>query len=263
MNSTRNVTLITAILGGFLAVPASYGAAFGPTVGIYDENTSNTNAVDVNLVDLATFSGAVATAFAADTGGVIDFKQGGLGGSLGQIHSATYGASETNIFNFTTSQSTQFVTGTGSFLPISGVNGFTQISDQTSQLFTFNADGDGAVSDAPLVSQIGFTLLSRANAAYPLDVLATATYTDSSTQAVTSTLSNVKGATDTFVSFLAPLGEGISTLNLQSFQTGTTTPVSTRIAIDDLGFITIPEPASLTLLLAGGTLLLARRRKTA
>ncbi len=44
--------------------------------------------------------------------------------------------------------------------------------------------------------------------------------------------------------------------------TGTTTPVSTRIGIDDLGFVTapIPEPASLALLATGGLLGLGRRR---
>ena len=263
MKTIRTASLSTAALGIALIAPNGSAAFFGPTTGVYDENTDNTNTVDVNVAGATAFAETVLSAFNADLGGVIDFDTSDVGGSQGTEHSATYGTSATQTFNFTTSTSGGLAGTTGSFFAISGGNGFIQIQNATSQLYTFNQDDDGAIAGAPLVSQIGFTLLPRSNADYPLDVLATATYTDGSTADVTSTLGNVKQTTDTFVSFTAPAGEGIASLNLQSFQTGTTTAVSTRVGIDDLGFVTVPEPGSMSLLLVGGTALLARKRRSA
>ncbi len=264
MKTIRTASLSTAALGIALIAPNGSAAFFGPTTGVYDENTDNTNTVDVNAAGATAFAATVLSAFDADLGGVIDFDTSNVSGSQGTEHSATYGTSATQTFNFTTSTSGGLAGTTGSFFAISGGNGFIQIQDTTSQLYTFNQNNDGAIAGAPLVSQIGFTLLPRSNAAYPLDVLATATYTDGSTADVTSTLGNVKQTTDTFVGFTAPAGEGIASLNLQSFQTGTTTAVSTRVGIDDLGFVTVvPEPGSMSLLLVGGTALMARKRRLA
>lgn len=261
MKITPTALLSSAALGLTLITPHGTAAVFSPTTGTYDENTTNANTVDVNVAGATVFGAAVLAAFNADLGGVIDFDTSDTVGSQGTEHSATYGNAASKTFNFTTSISGGLAGTGGSFFGISGGNGFIQLVDATSQLYTFNQDDDGAVAGAPLVSQIGFTLLPRNNAAYPLDVLATAMFTDGSTQAVTSNLGNVVELTDTFLSFTAPVGEGVASLNLQSFQTGTTTPVSTRIGIDDLGFITaVPEPGSMALLLAGGTLMLARKR---
>src|SRR6185436_1788786 len=76
--------------------------------------------------------------------------------------------------------------------------------------------------------------------AYPLDLRATVTFNDGSTESALATIGNPRPTDDTFFGFSAPGNLVITNLLLQSFQTNTTTPVADRIGWDDFGFITKP-----------------------
>lgn len=264
MKTKHTFPFAALLLCGTFTATSLFGAAFS-TVSVYDENTDKTNAVNTDATGtLATFTSAVATASANGLGGVIDFDTPSVTPS-GTIHSAEFGTSGGNFLQFTT-LGIQGVTSGGSFNPISKTNGIARNGDANNFAFTFGNFSDAATGGNVLdldLTQVGFTVLSRTNASYPLDVRATVTYSDLSTSVVTSNIGNQKGLDDTFMSFTASSGLTISSINLESFQTGTTTSVNTRIAIDDLGFIAIPEPSSAILFLLGALTfgLIVRRRR--
>ena len=95
------------------------------------------------------------------------------------------------------------------------------------------------------INQIGFTILSRNNVSHPIDVKVTATYSDASTTVIpATTIDASKGGDDTFFGFTAAEGLSISSILIESFAVGTSTPETTRMGIDDLGFI-IVSPSEL------------------
>ena len=135
----------------------------------------------------------------------------------------------------------------GSFWTVSGnPNGYgiTTSTDQAMYNLAIGPISDAntlAVLPNDRVVKLGFVVCSRTHATYPLDVKATVSYTDGTTESVTSTISAPRTVDDTFYGFTAPAGAGITNLLLESFSVGTTTPVSSRIGIDDLGFITVSD----------------------
>jgi hypothetical protein len=231
-----------------LATQATLADYIQATTSVYAPG-AGTNFVDSSATvapnDLATFSNAVYSAFADNLGGDFDFPTTFTSATVFQ---GTYGANGTKRLTITANRTMQvFSPPAGSFWTVSGnPNGYgiTTSTDQADYNLAI-----GPISDAgtltPLstdkVVKLGFVVCSRTHATYPLDVKATVSYTDGTTESVTSTISPPRTFDDTFYGFTAPNGEGITNLLLASFGVGTTTTVSTRIGIDDLGFVTTSE----------------------
>lgn len=231
-----------------LATQATLADYTQATTSVYAPG-AGTNFVDSSATvapnDLATFSNAVYSAFADNLGGDFDFPTTSTSATVFQ---GTYGASRTKRLTVTADRTMQaFSPPAGSFWTVSGnPNGYgiTTSTDQAAYNLAIGPISD-AVTLAPLSSdrvvKLGFVVCSRTHATYPLDVKATVRYTDGTTESVTSTISPPRTFDDTFYGFTAPNGEGITNLLLESFSVGTTTPVSSRIGIDDLGFVTVSE----------------------
>lgn len=233
-----------------LFLVASLFAGLSATTGFAQYNQTNVNTLllggsnpveksaTIAPNDLAAFSVAVSNAFNLDIGGVFNLPTTVAGNTTN--FSGTYGVSLTRRLQIRSSVNMQNVTGTGSFTPVSGVNATTSSADNTGynlRLGPVTTIATG-LDVAESVTQVGFVILSRTAAGYPLDVRATAFFSDGSTQAVTATLLSPKSADDTFYGFTAPTNTSITNIFLQSFATGTVTAVSSRICFDDFGFIT-------------------------
>ncbi len=232
-----------------LAAPNSFGFD-QVAAGVFGQNTNapaaNTNYIEVSATsapnDVTTFSNAVAAAWATNFGGVYDLV--GLSGNP-TIYRATFGPSNRKRLTATTSTAMQSVgwPPSGSFNPLSYSLGTCQSADSTGYSIAIGAIDDpvtGAIVFGDRVTQVGFGILSRTHASYPADIRVTAAFSDGTTEAVTSNIGNARGTDDTFFGFTAPAGKSITNLLLESFNPGTTTAKSTRIAWDDLGFITTP-----------------------
>ncbi len=114
MKKTFALTAATVLaLGGNHANGATLN-----TVGVYDENTTQTNTIEksatgTDTITAATFSSLVATAFAANLGGFIDFDTDGsdtdnaaangivLVDANGDSFTASYGVSQANSLKIT------------------------------------------------------------------------------------------------------------------------------------------------------------------
>ena len=259
---TRAAALAAAAVAAPLFAPGTARAAVLTTVGVYDENVTATNTVDRNSASpnqnltVSAFTSLVASAFANNTGGVVNFDSLALNESLvGTNRQATftYGADQSRSLLVTVPTSfTGPIFGDSASTPISGNR---QLSTSSGFKFSLNFD-------KPL-SAFGITVLDReattGSRGLPL------TFTLQSGAIVT--LSDNVGANgpagvandDTFFGYQAPAGNPIVSafFNAGNFQ-----------RYDDLGFITtetatiaVPEPASLGLAAAGGLMLLGRRRR--
>jgi hypothetical protein len=251
-SSARALGLFAMLAALFLAASAlaqiTYNQALTATF------TSGANAgADKNATtapnDFVTFSNAVAAAHGSGFGGVFDLPTTVAGSTT--VFRGTY-AGGVKRLQFTTSVNMQNATaGGGSFTPTSGGNLTTSSANQSSIHLRIGQIMD-PVTELPIseaVSRIGFMVLSRTAAAYPLDIRATASYSDGSTEAVTANLANPRAVDDTFYGFTAPSGLFITNVLLQSFQPGTENPVADRIGLDDIGFMTqatdIPPPPAI------------------
>jgi hypothetical protein len=269
-------------LAALLGVPSIARAAF-ITVGEIDP--ASTNNVDqsgthsshtgaagtANILSLADFRTRMASAFAVESGGVIDFevRNDAGGNAVGSVESSTklrgrYGDNRAQASGF---KSVEITSGDGLWTyPGNTANGRTPTSGSrtlgkdVTDVFKLDILA-GAVSSPDAneyVSALGFTVLERlgANVGNPLSV--TATFSDGSTVTAQANMSGASPASDqdTFFGFIAPSGSSITSVR---FNPGNFT------SIDDLAFITssstgIPEPAGL-LLLGGAVFALVRRRR--
>ena len=146
----------------------------------------------------------------------------------------------------------QTVSASGSFDPLQTL-AITSSSNQSSLEFTFaGITENGTPLTGEGVTHIGFTILPRDNTDYPLDIEAVVTFDNASTSSLSATIPNISNPADpeyTFYEFEAAPGRTIDTLTLSALDSTTGNPVSTRIGIDNLGFVTsIPEPGSFALL---------------
>jgi len=237
MNRTLTVLLLccAGAFGNATAVAGTFG-----TVGVYDAAT-NANTVDNytgGVAEYTTFTTDVANAFAADTGGVVNFLAG-----IGTTANPTSVSANFSFDYGTSASKTLAVTSTdGLHIYNNNVaNQVTAISD--TQVFltdsnrafslTFGSIAGGATNER--VTEVGFTVLSRntTNA----NIQTTAHYSDGTNSSINNVaISSVKGSQDTFFRFAAPAGHFISSMDFDN--TGSGNDLQRRLPIDDFGIIT-------------------------
>ncbi len=218
---------------------------------------AGTNFVDTSATaipnDLLTFSNAVFEAYALDLGGDMHFPATTTTGKT--YFRATYGVNQGKWFTIVSDTPMQvFAPPAGSFWTVSGSpNGYgiCNNSDQTYYNLAIGQItnvGTGLEMSTEKVVKLGFVVCSKTDAKYPIDVKATVTFSDYTTTSATATIAAPRTYGDTFYGFSAPAGQSIINVLLEAFDDGTTTPVSTRIGLDDIGFVTestLPRPPTI------------------
>jgi len=226
------------------------------TDGVYDPATGNNvdSSATISPNDVATFTTAVLAANGLGFGGVIHFELGV--NTPGSTLEASY-AGATKTLNITTSPGFNIQTIT-SATTLSGMGMVLPVTDSTNDnaTITFGSITNGLALEA--VTQVGFTILSRAATGYPQDITVTASYSDGSSTVIVSNIGNVAATDDTFYGFTAPTGFAITSILFNPANDG----LDSRPVLDDFGFITsvVPEPST-AMLGCGALLVMLVRRK--
>jgi hypothetical protein len=246
-----------------VAAPAASAAITTTTSGVYDD-TVRTNAVDqsattptlgnVVLVPLSQFKTDVAAAYVAGTGGVINFDDVTTGTSSQSDIFAKYGPGNSRTLTLTNPNYNPSPTAGAGYqvdmssstaigaTPISG-NFYLRSNGTTTHAFNFSSP----------IGEVGFTVLSRSA---DRTVTATVTYDDGSNGSVGPfTVKAGDGTFDTFFGFAAPVGRTIKSLQVGP---GNTTDF---VVLDDVAFVTVPEPGTVAIGVVGALGLLGRRRR--
>jgi hypothetical protein len=243
--------------------------------GVYDPaSASLPNNVDFNapgipipagtgngsIAPIGAFNTAIAVAFAAGRGGVVDFDSLAINTPNFDLNVSYAGATKTLAI----STSNEFIADTGLVEADGAPTSGTQYGEDvgaTPFIFTFGSISGASVGETGVVAA-GITLLSAESppgTAFNFGaVTLKATFSDNSTFSATRTISELKGDGDTFYSAVAPAGLTITSLTISSSNSALIVP-----EFDDLAFATsvLPEPGSLALLSIGAALLLARNRR--
>ena len=266
-----------AVVAIALAGSVTPAAAAFTAAGVYDEQTYQTNAVDFvagaaagseaividTVAEYEAYKAAVASAFAAGTGGVLNFDENrwgevsnGLaidvlfsGGSksLAITPSSTSGTVSLDG-NLTNRKAISGGSGAAN-LPV-GLPGGVITAGTTNMTFTVGALTGGDAGE--IVGSFGATLLSRTSRDLGT-VQAVATLDDSSTATASYAVGAMAAGTgDTFFGFVAPAGRSIASVAFT--WSGDVT------SFDDVAFTTVPEPATMALLAVGGLIAIRRRR---
>ena len=217
------------------------------TVRTYDSAT-NANSVDASGATsgilVGVFSTNVGTAYDNNLGGVITFDDAGAATLTGSTFDVTYGLSGAQTLTISQSTINYYIDTPAAIggVPISGANVMRSGGSQN-QSYAFSTS----------LQSLGFTIIAR-NAARTGSIVLT--YSDNSTATFALSVATATGSgssitPDTFYGFNAPVGLGISKLDI--------TP-NGYLAIDDLAFI-IPEPSSGALTLAALASTCFRRRR--
>ncbi len=253
----------------FLALSCISGSAAVAlnTVGVYDP--AGANAVDTVAglgavtagspaqTSLAAYSAAFAAAFAANTGGVVNFEA--FTAEVGDS-TPTTNPGMTISYGITVSTSLGITRPVGNYqfdsspttlgTAISGTN-YLRAEADPSHVFNFSTG----------LSMVGITALSRNSSR---TISATVTYFEGGSDVISGeVVAAGAGIDDTFFGFTAPAGKTISSLTLTPTASGSTeTPLNFFFAVDDLGFVVaIPEPSVALLGVAGLGLMMGRRRR--
>lgn len=260
--SGMDMRLLGVLAAGAIAGSAAHGAFI--TTSVYDENTTQANAVDASATTLTVgaFTTQVSTAYAAGRGGVVDFGTGTLtSGNIDAGFAPSAGpGTETKTLPITLTTTTGATLAAGTLAPISNGN--------TSNILKAPGGGDvtftfGTVTGAPTekVTTFAFTLLTQ-TVLSGVQYTATVNYDDLTSTQTQKTIGRdtANPTLDNFWGFTAPTGRYITSVVFD------TNAASNRDVthIDDLAFITsvVPEPAALSLLATAG-LFVSRRRRIA
>ncbi len=268
-----------------VAAPCSAAVFFTPRSD-YDEQMTEANAVDTNasgaslsslaLNDYAGFKLAIAEAFAAGNGGVVTFDRpnDSTADVVDQTFVARLDAGRSLDVTSTTDTGSQTMDFRGftTLIPISGASaGPTAFSrgalptDATVTAWRLTLAPIAGGAPGEMVSTVGFTVLSRDAKAQTLRIEVFAADLVTPFAVDDEVFSAGKGVDDTFFSFTAPVGEGISSIRFLFDRTNVIT-MDDRLAIDDFGVMFVPEPTAPALLLGilpVATVIPLRRRASA
>lgn len=241
--NTASLFAVSLAIG--MVAMSQHTAAAIVTVGVYDENTGNTDTVDVvstgSSLDLAQTQSLVATAFANNLGGVWNFDTAVTGeweyGTQYTSFDLTYGVSQSQTLGLSVTS------GTG------GITANNTAGNAISGAGQANLPGLGSRVWTPgtALTMIAITTLDQGN-------------TDRQGRLVAklqdnSTISTAfaAGTTDTLHVLTASAANPIVQFTWDVNATG-------YVRWDDLAFVVIPEPSA-ALLGGMGLLLLLRRRR--
>src|SRR6266480_109929 len=273
MYRARRLKGVSGCLLLFLLAGFSGTAAPIPTVGVYDETTTQSNNVDFNAVfssgtggatvvntttastgdgpiysTIGPFNGVLAAAFAADAGGVWNFDTQPTG-NLAEANVLSYGLSQTKTITITQTNpfTPMFVSAGGPTHDADSISLSNYLDNINGFSYAFSFSNlTGATLGETGVMELGFTALSASdpNSGTPINfgtVTAIASFRGGGSVTETTTIDSVKGAGDTFFGFVAPTGETITGFSISSSATGTGSP-----DLDDIAFVTnaaaVPEP---------------------
>ena len=241
--------LIACLTVMTLAIASTHAALL--TTDVYDPTGDGSNDIDTeatgNDITLADFRTLVDNAYDNDAGGVINFDE--LSDTLLNGFTADYGASGTETLTVTVGSNN--VPGSGqsgsawNVRNASGSNGAISDPKVLRGAFTWDFDFDTGLT------AVAGTIIRRSLAGG--DVTATVELQDG-TRITKVTDQAIGTNTDVFFAYTASAGNPIVSLELANGEFN---------EFDELGFVIVPEPATLALLGLGGAVMLAGRKRRA
>ncbi len=269
----------------FLLAGSMVMAASIPTVGVYDETTTQPNNVDFNAAfssgtggataantttastgngavysTIGPFNAVLAAAFAIDSGGVWNFDTQ-ASGNLPEANILSYGISQSKTITLTQTNpiTPMFVSSGGPTHDATSISLSNYLDNINGFSYAFSFSNlTGGLPGETGVTEVGFTALSASdpNTGVPINygtVTGIANFSGGGSVTETATIDSLKGLGDTFFGFVAPSGQTITGFSIASSGVGTGAP-----DLDDIAFVTnataVPEPASSILFLAGAAI---------
>ncbi|WP_338685754.1 hypothetical protein [Haloferula helveola] len=214
------------------------------TTGVFDENVEATNEIDVEIpsATLAAFKSSVQTAFDNDLGGVIDWETGVA------IAGTTTTLPTTIDVGYGTSANQNLAIAFDASMVVYNNNVAGQVEVLSRKGVFQNAIIPADVNDVDYtmtftgaeVIELGAGVPSRSTYNVSgVDFRATASFSGGGSEVVDFTVGGTAGTGDTFLHFVAPGGESITSLSVvylddngQGLTNGQRRPI-----LDDLGFI--------------------------
>jgi hypothetical protein len=235
-----------------LTVSAKAAVYLDEAVGVINTNDDiDAVAVGSSYTTWQLWNSALGDAFANDNGGVWDVDGNGRASDMTQEDIA-FGASLNKTFTVSTGEDMQLF-GFSSTDETSGSGMLNSKARDGSYTLTFSGEPIG---------QFGFVALSRDG--YSQTVVATAAFSGGGSAQLTDEVAEGAGIDNTLFVFSAPSGEAITSISLSNGTIGDpdiNEGEGDVLAVDDLGFIVVPEPATMSLLGLGGLVALRRRRR--